>query len=77
MLLIDVMAGKTSDILDVLYHIKNKRPLTVGTKKVWVRPYVVPGYQRNKPVPKVVSIGTLRRRRKLARRATRILAHRA
>lgn len=77
MLLVEMMAGKTSDILDALGRIKNKRPVHIAPRKVWVRAYVVPGYARNKPIPKVVSLARVRKQRELKRKADKILASRA
>lgn len=73
MLLIDVMAGKTSEILEVLQDLQ--RPHTHRRKRtdVKVRAYVVGSHFRKRRNKKVIDIETLRERRILKKRADTLL----
>lgn len=71
MLLIDVMAGKTSDILEYLNELQKTRPTHKGM--VRVRSYIVPGFERKPPRRRVISIETLRKQRAAKREAEKLL----
>ena len=76
MLLIDVMAGKTSDILEAMHELQRSHGRLKKTH-VRVRAYVVGTYDRKKPIKKVIDIETLRKRRAAKKEADRILKARA
>ena len=77
MLLIDVMAGKTSDILEALANMERPRDGKHRKTDIKVRAYVVGAYYRRKPLKKVIDIETLRKQRKLKKEADQILKARA
>lgn len=77
MLLIDVMAGKTSDILEALAGMDRPRTAKHRKDDIKVRAYVVGAYFRRKPQKKVIDIETLRKQRAIKRQADRLLKERA
>lgn len=78
MLLIDVMAGRTSDILEALAKFNHPRLSTKRRRSdIKVRAYVVGAYFRRKPNRKVVNIEQIRKQRELKKQADRILKEHA
>lgn len=73
MLLIDVMAGRTSDIIEALNELSKGHAHKKHRSDVKVRAYVVGAYYRKKPLRKVVSIEKVREQRAAKREADRLL----
>lgn len=73
MLLIDVMAGRTSDILEALEGLEHPRRAKHRRNDVKVRAYVVGAYFRRRSNRKVVNLDQIRKQRELTKRANRIL----
>ena len=71
-LLIDVMAGKTSDILAALQDFQKPHG-TRSKTSIRVRAYVVGSYFRKPPRKKVVSLETHRKRLELRRKTDKWL----
>lgn len=74
MLLIDVMAGRTSDIIETLNGLSFIPPRNKKHKSdVKIRAYVVGAYYRKPPRRRVISIETLRKQRAAKAQADRLL----
>lgn len=77
MLLIDVMAGKTSDILEALEGLEHPRRAKRRRNDIKVRAYVVGAYFRRRSNRKLVNLDTIRKQRELKRQADKLLKEHA
>lgn len=77
MLLIDVMAGRTSDILEALAGMERPRTAKYRKDDIKVRAYVVGAYFRRKPRNKIIDIEVIRKQRAAKKAADRLLKERA
>lgn len=73
MLLIDVMAGKTSEILELLQQLQSVHVHRKSRNDTRVRAYVVGAYWRRKPRRKIVSLEVARAQRELKKTGDALL----